>query len=63
VNGRLACGSMVGFILFQRLSEKGWSWGYGPGAGVPASAGVCRNRLKPGLLGRCPLSQGTPHAV
>ncbi|MFP4441398.1 MAG: hypothetical protein ACLFVO_29565, partial [Chloroflexaceae bacterium] len=25
---------------------------------------VCgRNRLKPGLLGRCPVSQGTQHAV
>jgi len=24
----------------QRLSETGWSWGDGPGAGVPASAGV-----------------------
>ena len=28
---------MVRFILFQRLSEKGWSWGYGPGAGVLSS--------------------------
>jgi len=24
----------------KSLSEKGWSWGDGPGAGVPASAGV-----------------------
>jgi len=25
---------------------------------------VCgRNRLKPGRLGRCPVDQGTPHAV
>jgi len=27
-------------ICSQRLSETGWSWGDGPGAGVPASVGV-----------------------
>ena len=39
------------------------SWGDGPGAGVPASAGSGHTRLKPGRLGRGPVAQGTPHAV
>jgi len=37
----------------QKLSEKGWSWGYGPGAGVPASAGS----------GHTPAEAGTPGAL
>jgi len=37
----------------ESLSEKGWSWGDGPGAGVPASAGS----------GHTPAEAGTPGAL
>jgi len=40
-------------ICSQKLSEKGLSWGYGPGAGVPASAGS----------GHTPAEAGTPGAL
>jgi len=39
-------------LMRERLSEKGWSWGYGPRAGVPASAGS----------GHTPAEAGTPGA-
>jgi len=39
--------------MSQSLSETGWSWGDGPGAGVPASAGS----------GHTPANAGTPGAL
>jgi len=38
---------------YKSLSETGWSWGDGPGAGVPASAGS----------GHTPAEAGTPGAL
>jgi len=41
----------VSLFVAQRLSEKGWSWGYGLGAGVPASAGVWPEPAEAGTPG------------
>jgi hypothetical protein len=38
-------------LCSQRLSEKGLSWRYGPGAGVPASAGVWPEPAEAGTPG------------
>jgi len=40
-----------------------WSWATAPERESRRQPVCGRNRLKPGRLGRCPVSQGTPHAV